>query len=504
MMPPLVSSVGLSGDAGLQVSIPPSELVQLCAIDSELFNKTFFPGAFRQACPAFHREMDELLEDQQHQYVGFAAFRDSAKTTKLRAYTAKRIAYGVSRTILYVSKTQDHAILSLQWLKKAIEHNAAFTQLFGLSKGSRWKEELIEIHNSLLDINTTVIALGITGQTRGINIDDWRPDLILIDDPLDEENTATPEQRKKVDDVVFGALFNSLSPRSESPDAKMVLLQTPLNAEDLISKAIQSKSWETRVYSCFDGRRESRWPARWSTEELLQKKQVCIDEGHLLTWLREKECCLVSGESADFRQEWLRYWETIPTCMKVLAIDPVPPPSDREVAKGLVGKDQEVLCCAGGANGNVYLLEFQSNTGHTPEWTTTTFFSMIARWRPLRARVEGVAYQRTLKWVLEQAMKVRRTYLQINCPSDRRAKRHRILQALSGIASQGRLFVHPSMHTFISQFCSYGPGYAGHDDELDCAAMAIEELQEGGMLDELGELDGPEEKALELAWRGAP
>lgn len=173
------------------------------------------------------------LDSAQYRHFAAAVYRGGAKTSLLRVYTAKRVAYGISNTILFVGKGQDHSIRSVAWLRKAVEFNTRFARAFGLKKGEKWTDVEIEIRRP--DGTTCrVLAVGITGQVRGVNIDDYRPDLIVVDDPCDEENTATLEQRLKTSNLFFGALDKSLAPTNEAPLAKMVLLQTPLNRDDLV------------------------------------------------------------------------------------------------------------------------------------------------------------------------------------------------------------------------------------------------------------------------------
>lgn len=450
------------------------ETIELSAFDSEFYARTFFPLTMRQKSPLYHRDIWALLEDRDHRQVALEVFRDGAKTSILRLFSSKRIAYGTSRTIFIVGPNQDLAINNLRWLKKHIERNRLWCQIYGLSKGSKWTDTLIEINHEILDAPITVMAVGITGQTRGINIDDYRPDLIVVDDPCDEENTGTPEQRKKISDVFFGSLLNSLAPESECPDAKVVLLQTSLHEEDLINTCHGDTGWASRKYSCFDEVGESRWPDRYPTEVLRKRKADKIRLNQLTLWLREMECVTVGGEAARLKSEWLRYWDTLPDNMVILlAIDPVPPPSEREVKMGLQDKDFEAIFVLGVAGFDYFVLEYSTNRGHTPEWTITEFFRLVDKWRPLRCRVEGVAYQKTLKWILEEAMKRRGRFIQVNAPSDKRSKSHRIIQAYSGIASQGRLFVHRTHIDFISQFGAY-PNCA-HDDILDAGSNAIDE-----------------------------
>src|SRR5690606_34168215 len=91
--------------------VPPTveEIIMLGATDSEFFAKHFFGETARQATPGFHADIDRVL-DGPDRLVNLQIFRGGAKTTKLRIYTAKRIAYRISKTILYVGKSQAHAM----------------------------------------------------------------------------------------------------------------------------------------------------------------------------------------------------------------------------------------------------------------------------------------------------------------------------------------------------------------------------------------------------------
>lgn len=463
--------------------VPASELVMLCAVDSELYNRTFFPNAFRQPSPPFHREIDDILERRGHRHVAVEVFRGGAKTTKLRAYTSKRIAYGTSRTILFVSESQGHSAKSLAWIRKQVEFNRRWAMTFGLQRGGKWTDEIIEIKHTKFGWPITIIALGITGQIRGLNVDDYRPDLIVIDDPCNEENTATPEQREKTEKLVFGALDKSLAPATECPDAKMVLLQTSLHQEDLINKCHVDPSWQTKRFSIFDEDGLSRWPDRFPTDAIYEDKKAHSDRGQLLLWLREMECSVASEETAHFKREWLQYYDDLPEGLPCfLAIDPVPPPTERKASEGRLSRDTdyEVLSVVGVSGGNFYLLDLSASRGHTPEWTVNEFFRLVDKWHPLKARVEGVAYQRTLKWILEKEMGERRRFIQVDAEGEKRKKLHRIIQAFSGIGSQKRFFL-PRERTatlldFEAQFVSYPQ--VKHDDLLDGTAMAIDAASE--------------------------
>ena len=494
-----------------EVSI--SELVTLCATDDDLYSHVFFPKTAREKSPVFHHDIDDALNGP-NRYVAVMIFRGGAKTTKLRLYVSKLIAYGIAHTILYVSKSQDHARRSVEWLMTQVEYNTMWAQTFGLRKGKKWTSEEIEIYHGTDEHPIRIIALGITGSTRGVNVDDRRPDIIVVDDPSDEENTATPEQREKTDDFINGSLRNSLAPASEAPHAKMVFLQTLLHEEDSIARCENDPAWTFLKFSVFDDRGESRWPDRWSTEELKKEKESFIARGKLHLWMREMECKVVSNELSAFQnaRKDLKYWEVLPPlneCVAYMAVDPVPPPSDRELEKGLKGKDWEVWTIVLKHRRNIYVAEQRMERGHDPTWSIAQFFELKDKYPTRKCRVESVAYQRTLKVAIEQAMKRRGVWMQItdgtrDGKADRRKKSYRIIDSIGAVLAEGRLFVHASMTVLIDQIFSYPA--VSNDDAIESAAMAIDEAERDGNVYEGDYSRIEDEEALvpDLEFGGCP
>lgn len=496
----------------LELSV--QEQVDLAAVDSIFYCQNFFPKTFRQPSAIFHRKLWEELESPFNRYLNEIIFRDGAKTTIARAFISKRIAYGMSNTILLIGKGEKSALRSVQWLQKQVLYNSKWAQTYNLRKGDKWNpaDGEIEIINDTLDYPIRLLGMGITGQVRGVNIDDYRPDLIVVDDPCDEENTASDEQRKKMSDLFFGALYNTLTPASENPDAKLILLQTLLNQLDLSSQCKLDPTFRTIEHGCFisDGTQiQSAWPARWPLEDLLKKKQAFINRNQLSLWLKEYECTIIAPETSSFDLNWLQYWDILPDGMTFfMAIDPVPPPTDQQIAKGLHKKNYECLAVIGVTKGKYYLVEYKVKRGHDPDWTVATFFELLDRWKPLRVRIETRAYQQTLKWLLEKEMHKRRRYVQINSgvrpgtdKMDMRKKQYRLVDAFSGIASNKVLYVHRTHVEFIEQFGQHP--YATYDDVLEATAEAINEARNSPFIDgEYEEVfDESDIKPLPDSWR---
>ena len=486
------------------VSIPVEELIQLAAVDDDFYCTHFFPKTFRQGMPAFSRLFSAPFEDPSCRYVALKMFRGSAKTTRIRARVSKHIAYGLSRTILFVSNAQKHSIYSLRWLKKQIEFNKPWADTFGLKPGSPWSDEIIGINHTIEGVTIYVIALGITGQIRGINLDDFRPDFIVLDDPDNEETTATPEQREKTSDLVFGALIKSLAPPTEAPYAKVALAQTPFNSFDLIAMCEKDPDWRSVEISCFDSHGESSWPARFSTEFLQKEKAQHIRQNKLSLWMREMEVKIVSREMASFKPDWLKHWDVLPDGLKViLAIDPAS--SDDKRA------DDQVIGAVGfkriEGKLNVFVIAYTAEKGEMPDAAVTTFLGYRQKYKPIRAAVESIAYQRVLAWYIEKSMREQRTWLVVHQVQDKRRKSDRIIQEVGHIASDGRLWVHPTHTKLIQQFTEYSPLYGGHDDVLDMVAIAIADYEGVGYdIDgEYTEIVSNEKAIPDLEdWRVAP
>lgn len=501
------------GRDGTKISIP--ELVKLGAANTEFYCRTFFPKTFRQSSPPFAADLWEPLENPDVRLANLICFRGSSKTTRLRAFTSKRIAYGISRTVLYVGASERDAIRSVQWLRTQVERNKLWSGAFNLRAGRKWEETQIEIEHGTFGHTVWVLAAGITGSLRGINFDDYRPDLIVVDDPQTDETAATEEQRNKISDLILGAVKNSLAPESEEPNAKLAMAITPQHPEDVSQAALKDSQWTSRLFPCWTKEtlelpvagQESSWPERFPSEQLRADKTAAVQRNKLSIFMREMECRLISPEASQFRPSWLSIRE-LPNsgprgCFAVLGIDPVPPPSERQMAKGMQGKDYEAHYVWGRHNGEYHLLDCARNRGHEPSWTIATAFTLARKWRVARIVVDAVAYQRTLKWLLEQEMKKKGIYYSVVPVADGMKKFARITNVMTGLATEGLLWVGPEHTVFIEQFQQYGPLYGGYDDDLDASALALQELSNPYLdrLDDRGELDdtGVESFALTQA-----
>lgn len=484
--------------------LSPQEAAELGAKSLTVYGKLFFPRTFRQESPPFHEEIGAALYSRDR-YNAFKVFRDGAKTSLLRTYKSQRIAYGLSRTIMYVSVSQQHSMFSVRWLRRQVMYNKRWTQTFGIRQGQKWTDEHCEIVHDLMPLNEdgspvliTVLAMGITGQIRGFNPDDYRPDLIIIDDILNEENTATPEQRQKIEALLFGALLNSLAPASEAPLAKAVFLQTPFSKEDAIEKCMSDPEWNPKSFGIFDyasGQPRSRWEERYPTEVMLASKEAHVRRSQYRLWMREKEVTVVSGEDQAIDTSKFKTYDILPEGLDVvIAIDPASsdsPKADHHatVAVGIKGLD-------------VYIIAYALSKKTMPDKAANDFFNLLILTKARKLIVESIGYQRVLKWYIEQEMVKRRLFVAVEMFQTKVRKANRIMSTIPGLAAFGHFWITPGMSELIQQADDYNPDIEDQEDDLlDGIATAIMDLnpalkdmllqggddgvnQHGGILDE--------------------
>lgn len=486
------------------------EAVQIGATSLTKYGKLFFPRTFRQDSPSYHEEIGRSLYSRAR-FNAFEVFRDGAKTTLLRVYASQRIAYAISRTIMYVSVSQQHSMFSVRWVRRQVEYNSRWAQTFGLKKGKKWTDEWAEIECHLVpDVSMgqpftiiTMLAMGITGQIRGFNPDDFRPDLIIIDDILNEENTATVDQRNKIEALLFGALLNSLAPASEAPLAKAVFLQTPMDKKDAIEKCMKDPEWNPRRFGCFDEQGRSRWEQRYPTETLSASKQAHIRRSQYRLWMREKECQLVSGEEKAIDVTRFKYFDVMPEYLDVvISLDPASSerPDADEFAIGAIGfKGQDV-----------YVLDYTSAQAVMPDKAANDFFNLVLLYHPRKGVVESNGYQRVMKWYLEQEMQKRRIFVAMSLLEVKTKNADRIMQTLPGLVAFGHLHIRTTHTALITQADDYDPTVKDiADDILTMIANAIIEgnpaLRESLLEDLMGNTyDASEDGYKPLAYHGAP
>lgn len=455
--------------AGAEIAAGPysaKELITACAVDSLLYSRTFFPKTCKVASPQFHHYVWDAYERPENRYIGIEIYREGAKTSLARLLASKRIAYGQTKFCVFVSRSEKHAIRSVRWIRRHLLYNALWRDTFQLKLVKKSEKEL-DIYHGIEGHHVKVLALGISGQLRGFNEDDDRPDLIVGDDLDDEESTGTIEQRTKNQALIFGALQRSLVSPQINPDAKMIVLQTPLDKDDTIETIGRDPQYTFLRFGCFDERGESRWPEMHPTPFLLQEKRAYMARNQLSLWMREMECKVIPSETRTFRAEMLRFYDILPEdATHFMSCDPAP-----ETPQERTDNSQQAVVDIAIYGRDVFLVHYELERGQQIAPTVRNLIRLYLIYRPLLVGIESIAYQRQLAHALKTEMYARQIFPPIQEIMDRRKKFDRIRDDIGAVAGEGRLYVKETHSEFIESFIDMpDPDWP---DLLDAVAMAI-------------------------------
>lgn len=473
------------------------ELFLACAKDTEFFTKTFFPQTFRQGNPPYARTVYEIAESPDISHCALLIFRGGSKTTQAKAILAKRIAYAISRTMLLVSQSEGHSVKTLMWIKDQIERNEKFASFYQLSptmdkntgRPKKWSDTWISITNKQYGVEVNIVAVGIEGQSRGLNIGDYRPDFILGDDIADDLNSKNPGPRQDVIDTWTGAIEKSLAPKSENPLAKIMLLQTPIAEGDVVDAVEKDPRYRIFRLGCFvekeDGSLESAWPARWSVAELLADKEAHIAADKLRMWMREMELQHTSKSNQSLSAAWIRLENKDYSLSKgftILALDPTPPPKLGTAGPVNEKLDDTAFVAIFCTKFERILLDRRTIKSPSTPAMLDILFDLIDRWKPFQVAVETILFARSIGQDILLEQRRRGIFFPVIPVEDKRAKPVRIVSELERWCSttehgQFKLrpfYVPPVFSDVYAQWIGYDGNPTKHDDLVDAVAIAFQ------------------------------
>lgn len=190
---------------------------------------TLFPNLFYQPFVDRHEEFwrhVEAIEPGAKPAAFFAIWgRGGGKSTNAEAAAVRLGAKGARKFCLYTRSTQDKANESVMNIAAMLESKQVakyYPKLserklgkFGNSKG--WKVNMLRCANGF-----SVAALGYDAAVRGIKLEEYRPDVIFIDDIDDKTDTLEAIQKK------VSTLTRDILP-SGSSDVAVIGIQNLVN-----------------------------------------------------------------------------------------------------------------------------------------------------------------------------------------------------------------------------------------------------------------------------------
>lgn len=282
---------------------------------SEFFIEFFLGEELTSPVPGFHKEIWTLLTDPAKVRILLAIPRDHAKTTLSKLVVIWYFLFTNHRFCVYLSNTNAIAKNACRDIVNFMRH-PNFVAVFGHIRMIKESETdslwIFEIPMGNGRIKRCMLrAVGAGQQMRGINIDNQRPDIAVVDDVEDNENTDSELLQKKLDKWIFGPFIKALARQK-----KIIWLGNMLQKTSLLARLSKNPKWNPVVFgalvkSTATGSLVPLWPERWPLAELIEDFEEYRGLGLIETWMCEMMNMPGHGENG-FTQEQL-FYQTVPT-----------------------------------------------------------------------------------------------------------------------------------------------------------------------------------------------
>lgn len=429
---------------------------------------------------SFHPEMLLLLEDETMRLLSITGFRGSAKSSfgslALPLWAALE---GKAKFIIPFSDTAAQARLTIANIRHELESNESIRLDYGdMSEGISKQQEWTQ--NSLLLSNGTRIMSRSRGQRiRGLRHIQYRPDLVIIDDPEELEKVQKKEYRDKTERW----LRSEVIPAIEETHARLIIIGNILHTDALMARLKTDPIFIHRDYPLIGVDGAVSWPAKYPSKESLENQESKVGR---TAWLREYLLKVVPPEGQEVKDEWIQYYGKLPTTKdeKTGEERPVPISASGVGVDLAISKKEtaDFTAMVGGLSitqtgmPKIYILPNPTNerfSFHETLLAMKNTYNAMKQWAFPRFFIEDVAYQ---KAAIEEALRNGIPALAMKAGTDKRA---RLRAAATFIQNGTVLFPRKGCEDLLAQLTGFG--VEDHDDLADAFVYLILGLTQQGL-----------------------
>lgn len=316
------------------------------------------------------------------------------------------IAENPNVRILIVSATYAMAVTFLNQIKKELQGNKKFIELYGnvASNPSRWSENQIDIKVYKAGEQAkepTVMAMGIDG-----NLVSQHFDMIIMDDVVNRDNTNTKDRIEKVV-LAYKDLLDLLEPNGE-----LLCIGTRWHFDDLYGRILNEEDDDEieighdfivfRRQAVENGDIESGrilWPEKFTRDVL---RSLLRSKGPY-EFNSQYNNLPVDDEHATFKRSWFKYFDEDMLknrqMYRVMAVDPAISQSKEADFTTMVVLDKDQF-------GFEYVRDIVRRHLE-PKELIEEMFRLDETWHPKQIAIETVAFQKALQYYIYDEMRNR-------------------------------------------------------------------------------------------------
>lgn len=460
----------------------------------------------------FHREWWDLCCSDD-KFVAICAPRGHSKSTTITiSYTLACALFRQRKYILLVADTESQASLFLGQIKQILYDSLEIHKLFGLQVGEKGvifeKDTETDIIVKFADQSSfRIMAKGAEQKLRGMLWNGQRPDMIVIDDLMNEELVANKDRRDKLRRWVYGSLIPC---RSEKGIIRFV--GTPMNLDDPLEALMPKenardtvvedlKTWspkKTGMWRAVKYRAHNHnysailWPTRKSKQFFEELRSDFVEQGIPEVYACEYLCNPVDDSIRYFRKgDFLHMTEEDRKKNKVFYITADLAISEKERA------DYTAIVVGGmDQNGQLHIVNCIRERLSGDE-IVDTLMALQKVYNPLAVGIEDTQISKAIGPYLYRAMQETGTYMNITMLKPHRQDKIQRARSIQARMRAGMVKFDKQSDwwlTFEDECMSFPR--AKHDDVVDALSyqgILIDKMSEGLSQAELEEEEYEEE-----------
>ena len=362
------------------------------------FRKEFIPSDDDVTPAKFHEDWSNILLNGKENFA-VEAFRESAKTQiVIRANLLHALTYPQdSRSYLVViCATQRTASKMLLNVSREFLNNSAMNGLMREVRENSGLAFEIAYHNAP---TVRIEAYGKGAAVRGLSWGAKRPDLVIIDDPQDQED-ATSETVTAGDwdwflsDVYFLGQASRIFIIGNNLGERCIM--------ECIMRNSQRLKFTVHKIPIIDENGNSAWPEKWPLRAIEKEREEFALLGKTDLWYMNKMCECISPMSQKFKREYFKYYDRVPDLHGMNIYTAV----DLAVSQKVNADYSAIVTVGVNSAGHWFVLDIEYGR-YDPSTTIDAIFSAVQKWKPLNVGIETVAYQSALQHFLEKEMPAR-------------------------------------------------------------------------------------------------
>lgn len=268
-----------------EVGLNQFQIKSLLRGDPEFFIQFFLGDALTHAVPDFHCDVFSAMVDTAIKRVAVAIPRGHAKTTLAKLAAVWHFLFSDYRFILYVSGSHDLVVPYVNDIANFFD-TENFVAVFGeviWKKRSDGEGIYKFIIPSLGNKICILRGLGSGQRTRGINVDNERPQLAICDDLEDDPDVESEAMHNKMLNWWLGPFYKCLNKFHN----KIILSGNLLSTQSVFYKELQDPDWHSFLYAVIKTDRTPLWPDMWPMEDIIKDYNKYMRLGKIAKWFAE-------------------------------------------------------------------------------------------------------------------------------------------------------------------------------------------------------------------------